>query len=117
MWRGCTARMSKLVAKIVRNAMANNACRIGSREVLKGIGSARLIICSSSVGKDVLDRIRGSGNSAAYIYQIDRNSMELGRLCGRPFRISVISVEDVSKEDLDALIAEKGSGTGTGTGT
>ncbi|MEM2922891.1 MAG: ribosomal L7Ae/L30e/S12e/Gadd45 family protein [Candidatus Nitrosocaldus sp.] len=99
--------MSKLIARIVRNAMASNSCRIGSREVLKGISNAKLIICSSSVSKDVVDRLRSDGNnSSAYIYHIDKNSMELGRLCGKPFRVSIISVEDVSKEDLDALIAE-----------
>ncbi|MEM0029377.1 MAG: ribosomal L7Ae/L30e/S12e/Gadd45 family protein [Candidatus Nitrosocaldus sp.] len=100
--------MSKLVSKIVRNAMASNACRIGSREVLKGIGNAKLIICSRSVSKDMVDKIRSNSNASAYIYHIDKNSLELGRLCGRPFRISVVSVEDVSKEDLDALMAEEG---------
>ncbi|MFN4336106.1 MAG: ribosomal L7Ae/L30e/S12e/Gadd45 family protein [Candidatus Nitrosocaldus sp.] len=99
--------MSKLVAKIVRNAIANNACRIGSREVLKGIGDAKLVICSRSIRKDVIDKI--SSNASVYIYRIDKNSLELGRLCGRPFRVSVVSVEDVSKEDLDALIAEGGA--------
>ncbi|MEO9365450.1 MULTISPECIES: ribosomal L7Ae/L30e/S12e/Gadd45 family protein [Candidatus Nitrosocaldus] len=98
--------MSKLIAKIVRNAMASNSCRIGSREVLKDINNAKLIICSRSVSRDVVERLRSNGNSSAYIYNIDKNSMELGRLCGKPFRISIISVMDVSKEDLDALIAE-----------
>ncbi len=107
--------MSRLVAKIVRNAMANSACRIGSREVLKGIGNAKLIICSRSIRRDVMDKISSSSTSV-YIYKIDKNSLELGRLCGKPFRVSVVSVEDVSREDLDALMAEGGVGAEEATG-
>ncbi|MEM0364976.1 MAG: ribosomal L7Ae/L30e/S12e/Gadd45 family protein [Candidatus Nitrosocaldus sp.] len=98
--------MSKLIAKIVRNAIASNSCKIGSREVMKHIGNAKLIICSRSVSKDVAEKLKSYENSSTHIYYIDKNSMELGRLCGKPFRISIISVENVSKEDLDALIAE-----------
>lgn len=98
---------SRLIAKIVRNAMMSNACRIGSREVLKNIDRAKLIICSRSVSKDLLDKIRSNG--AVYIHHIDKNSLELGRLCGKPFRVSVVSVEEVSREDMDALLAEERS--------
>jgi len=108
--------VSSILAKIIRNAIEKRAYKVGSKEVLKHILNARLIICSNSLNKDVLEKIneaskaRDGNNDKSdtplLIYHINKNSVELGRLIGKPFRVSIISIEDVDKEDLDTLAKE-----------
>ncbi len=104
--------MSKILAKIIRSAVEKKAYKLGSKEVLKNISNAKLIICSSSLSNDVLEKItkvskgKGDNNGDILVYRIDKNSVELGRLIGKPFRVSIISIEDVDKEDIDTLVKE-----------
>ncbi len=97
--------MSKILAKIIRNAVEKKAYRIGSKEVLKHLSDAKLIICSNSLSKDVREKIESIKDSIL-VYNINKNSVELGRLVGKPFRVSVISIEDANSEDLDAVAKE-----------
>ncbi len=97
--------MSKTLARIIRNAVEKKAYRVGSREVLKHLSDAKLIICSNSLSNDAREKIESMRDSIL-VYNINKNSVELGRFVGKPFRVSVISIEDAEREDLDALAKE-----------
>jgi large subunit ribosomal protein L30e len=97
--------MVSILDRIIRQAIEMNAYRIGTREVMKNISNAKLIVCSRSLRKDVLESIDNHAkNSNIPVYNINKNSMELGRVVGKPFRVSVISIEQVDDELLKELV-------------
>jgi large subunit ribosomal protein L30e len=100
-------KMSKELAKIIKDAISSNKCNIGSKEVLHSAKNAKLIVCSNSLSKDAKKKIEETASSARIpVYNFNDTSVQLGRLCNKPFRISVISVDTASDSDLSAVLEE-----------
>ncbi len=99
--------MSKVLAKVIKDAISSNKYKIGGKEVLHSVKNAKLIVCSNSLAEDTKTNIEKTARSAGIpIYNLADTSMQLGRLCNRPFRISVISIEDASNSDISAALQE-----------
>lgn len=99
--------MSKLLSKIIRDAIASNSCKIGTREALGSINDAKIIVCSSSLPSDTKKKIEESARSRHIpIYNFDDGSVEMGRLCNKPFRISVLSITSGNESEISALLKE-----------
>ncbi len=99
--------MSKVLAKVIKDAISSNKCKIGSKEVLDSLKSAKLIVCSNSLVEDTKKKIDEIAGSAGIpIYNLNDTSMQLGRLCNKPFRISVISIEDAGNSDISMVLQE-----------
>jgi len=97
--------MVSILDRIIRQAIEVNAYRIGTREVMKNVSNAKLIVCSRSIRRDVLESIYNhANNNNIPVYHINKNSMELGRVVGKPFRVSIISIEQVDDELLKELV-------------
>ncbi len=99
--------MSKILSKVLRNAMVNNGYIVGGKEVLKSIDKARLVILSNTVDKELKKKIEEACKSRSIpIYKIDNTSKELGRLCNKPFRVSMLSLSYIEDNDLEALLRD-----------
>jgi large subunit ribosomal protein L30e len=93
------------LAKIVKDAIASNKCRIGTRQVLQSVKGSDLIIVSKSVGdiaKSKLEERAKLSNIPMYIF--DGTSIQLAKLCGKPFRISAITIKGSTDEEIGALM-------------
>ena len=99
--------MSKLLEQIIKDSLSSNTCRIGGKEVLRSVKNSKLIVCSKSLPADVKINLEQSGKDANVpIYYFNNTSMVLGRLCNKPFRISVISIDNTSKSDISSVLEE-----------
>jgi len=99
--------MSKVLAKVIKDAISSNKCKIGRKEVLHSAKSSRLIVCSNSLPEDTKKEIEEAARPAHIpIYNFNDTSMQLGRLCNKPFRISVISIDTTSDSDISAVLEE-----------
>ncbi|MEM2759538.1 MAG: ribosomal L7Ae/L30e/S12e/Gadd45 family protein [Nitrososphaerales archaeon] len=99
--------MSKILEQIIKDSFASNKCRVGTRDVLRSIKNSKLIICSQSLSDDVKSKLEQAVKSSNVpIYRFDSTSLELGRLCNKPFRISVISIDSSSSSDITAILEE-----------
>ena len=99
--------MSKILAKVIKDAISSNKCKIGRKEVLHSAKSSKLIVCSSSLPEDTKKKIEETARSARIpIYNFTDTSVQLGRLCNKPFRISVISIDTASDSDISAVLEE-----------
>jgi len=99
--------MSKVLAKVIKDAVSSNKCNIGHKEVLHSAKSSKLIVYSSSLPEDTKKKIEEAARSARVpVYNFNDTSVQLGKFCNKPFRISVISVNAVSGSDLSALLEE-----------
>ncbi len=99
---------SRALQKVIRNALSNKSCRFGSREVLGSVKNkkSKLIVRSSSLPADAAKEIMdAAGSSKVPVYNFADTSVELGRLCNRPFRVSVLSV-DSADDSISELLAE-----------
>ncbi|MFQ5921106.1 MAG: ribosomal L7Ae/L30e/S12e/Gadd45 family protein [Nitrososphaerales archaeon] len=99
---------SKTLGKVIKNAISSKSCKMGTRQVLNSVknNSSKLVICSNSLPDDAATKLREAAGSQVPIYNFEDTSVELGRLCNRQFRISVISIDAASDSDISALLQE-----------
>ena len=98
--------MVKTLEKIVKNAITDNKYKSGTKEVLHSMRGSKLIVISNSVApKDKLKLEEEAKSSNIPIYRFQGNSVQLGKLCNKPFRISIMSLKSGSDEDINSLIS------------
>ena len=99
--------MSKLLEKIIKDAMEGDKCALGAKEVVTFIKNSKLVILSDSVPKNKLQKIHETAkNSKISILNFKGSSVALGRLCGTQFRISAISLKNLSETNLKSILKE-----------
>ncbi|MEM2856025.1 MAG: ribosomal L7Ae/L30e/S12e/Gadd45 family protein [Candidatus Nitrosocaldaceae archaeon] len=99
--------MSKTIHKILRDAIMNNQYIIGSKEVMKNMDKAKLVITSNTLDGYMRKKINDvCKEKNIIVYNLNNTSRELGRLCNKPFRVSILSITNVEEKDLEALTKE-----------
>lgn len=99
----------KTLEKVIKDAVAANKYSSGTRQVLKTAKDAKLIIVSRSLDAEdraKLDEQAKSGKAA--VYEFGGNSVQLGKLCNMPFRVSAIAIRGTGDKEIAAIMAEKG---------
>jgi large subunit ribosomal protein L30e len=95
----------KRLQKVLRDAVADNKIRVGSKEVLQYIKGTKLIVLSNSLTTGIIENIKKTAEESNIpIYNYPGNSILLGRLCNLSFRTSVVSLRNISDEDVKAIM-------------
>ena len=98
--------MVKILEKVVKNAVTENKYKSGAKEVLQSMKGSKLVIMSTSLGLDERLKLEKQANSFNIpIYRFEGNSVQLGKLCNKPFRISIISIKSGSNEEITSIIS------------
>ena len=98
--------MIKTLEKVVKNAITENKYKSGAKEVLQSLKGSKLLIMSKSLGLDDKQKLENQANSLKIpIYHFEGNSVQLGKLCNKPFRISIISIKSASNEEISSIIS------------
>jgi large subunit ribosomal protein L30e len=103
--------MVKTLEKVVKSAIAEKKYKSGTKEVLQSIRGSKLIIISKSISEDdrkKLEKQAKSLNVPVYFFQ--GNSVQLGKLCNKTFRISIVSLKSGSNEDIRSIISDNSKG-------
>ena len=99
--------MVKLLEKIIKDAMDDKKCSLGTKEVIGSMKNSKLIILSQSIPQNTLQKIQETAtNSKVPTLNFKGSSVELGRLCGTQFRISALSLKTLSETNLKTLLKE-----------
>jgi large subunit ribosomal protein L30e len=99
--------MAKLLEKAIKDAMDDNKCSVGAKEVIGSMKNSKVIILSESVPKNMLQKIQETAKSSQVpTLDFKGSSVELGRLCGTQFRISALSLKTLSETNLKTLLKE-----------
>ena len=99
--------MTKLLEKVIKEAMEDNKCSLGAKEVVTSMKSSKLIILSDSIPKNILQKIHENAkNSKVPTMNFKGSSVTLGRLCGTQFRISVLSLKALNDVNLKSILKE-----------
>ena len=102
--------MSKMknLEKIIKEAKSSNKYKEGIKEVKSSIKGSKLIIVSSSLNAadgEFLEK--SSKDHKIPIYHYNDNSIKLGKLFNRPYRISAVALKVVSEDDINALLGSQ----------
>jgi ribosomal protein L7Ae-like RNA K-turn-binding protein len=96
----------KKLKKVLKDSVTNDKIRTGTKEVLQHIKGTNLILTSTSVSGDYLDRVKKlSEESNIPLYNFSGNSTLLGRLCGLSYRTNMVSLKNVSEEDIKSILS------------
>jgi large subunit ribosomal protein L30e len=98
--------MGKLLEKALKDALGENKCVLGVKQVLQSIKDAKLIVVSKSVSEESLKKLQSSKGEKLTTLQFDGTSVALGKLCGTQFRISAASLSSIPDSNIKAILKE-----------
>jgi large subunit ribosomal protein L30e len=97
--------MVKVLNKVIKDLVAPGKYKCGHKEVLPSIKASKLLILSNSVPLLARSEIEEkSRESTVPICYYEGNSVQLGKLCNKPFRVSVIALKSGTEEDINVIL-------------
>jgi large subunit ribosomal protein L30e len=98
--------MGKLLEKALKDALGENKCVLGIKQVLQSMKNAKLVIISKSVSEESLEKIQSSKGEKVTTLQFDGSSVALGKVCGLQFRISAAALTSIPESNIKAILKE-----------
>jgi large subunit ribosomal protein L30e len=96
----------QLLGRVLKDAMKTGKYTLGTREVLSEIKSSKVVIAASSLpGKDGESLKAEAEKNKVPVVWTDKTSAQLGRLLGRPYKVSAVALRSISDQDLRQLQA------------
>jgi large subunit ribosomal protein L30e len=94
------------IRRALRTAVSTGDVYIGTSQTKKSVekGKAKLVIISKNCPASEYETMQESGSVP--IYKFDGTNMELGAACGKPFSISMLSIQKAGDSDILALRKE-----------
>ena len=100
----------KALEKVIKDAVAADKYKSGVKEVLHSVKSSKLIIVSKSIASADRAKLDDQAKTAnVAVYEYPGNSMQLGKLCNRPFRVTAIAINSGTAAEIEAIMSEKGA--------
>ena len=96
----------QLLGRVLKEAMKSGKYTLGTKEVVSEVKSSKLVIAAASLpGKSGKMLREEAEKNKVPLLVLDRNSAQLGRLLGRPYKVSAVAIRSVSESDLRQLQA------------
>jgi large subunit ribosomal protein L30e len=99
--------MVKIIEKVLKDAMSANKYKCGTKEVLQSMKGSKLIMLSNSLRSESRSKLEEQAKSYKVpLYAFDGNSLKLGKLCNKPFRISVIALKSGTDAEINSIVSD-----------
>ena len=100
----------KILEKTLKDAVKENQCILGTKEVLNSISKSKLIVLSRSIQTETRQKIESDAKKSKIpTLTFNDTSVNLGKLCGLQFRVSTLSLPQISDSDITSLKKESES--------
>jgi large subunit ribosomal protein L30e len=100
--------LGKLLEKALKDALNDNKCVLGSKQVIQSIKGAKLVVISNSVTPEDLKKIQDSTSDGKIsTLNFDGTSIALGKLCGLQYRVSAASLTSIADSNVKAILKEE----------
>jgi large subunit ribosomal protein L30e len=100
--------MGKLLEKTLKDALKEDKCILGVKQVVQSIKDAKLVVISKSLSDGELEQIQKSTSDGKIsTLNFDGTSVALGKLCGLQFRVSAASLTSVADSNIKAILKEE----------
>jgi len=98
----------KALEKVIKDAVAADKYKSGVKEVLQSVKGTKLIIVSKSIDSGDRAKLEEQAKTAnVAVYEYPGTSVQLGKLCNKPFRITAIAIKSGTAAEIEAIMAEK----------
>jgi len=97
----------QVLARVLKEAVKSGKYTIGTKEVISELKSAKMVIAASTlsiVESEEGGLVKEAEKNKVPVVKIDKSSAQLGRMLGRPFRVSAISLRVVAEGDFRQLV-------------
>jgi large subunit ribosomal protein L30e len=100
--------MGKLLEKALKDAINDDKCVLGAKEVIQSIKDAKLVVISKSLTGNELKQIQKSTDDGKIsTLNYGGTSIALGKLCGLQFRVSAASLTSIADTNVKAILKEE----------
>ncbi|MFM7795362.1 MAG: ribosomal L7Ae/L30e/S12e/Gadd45 family protein [Candidatus Nitrosotenuis sp.] len=100
--------MGKLLEKALKDALNENKCILGTKQVIQSIKNAKLVVLSKSMTPKELEKIQEfSKDDKVSTLNFDGTSVALGKLCGLQYRVSAASLTSIADSNIKAILKEE----------
>ncbi|MEM2159984.1 MAG: ribosomal L7Ae/L30e/S12e/Gadd45 family protein [Candidatus Nitrosotenuis sp.] len=100
--------MGKLLEKALKDALNDNKCVLGAKQVIQSIKNAKLVILSKSLTPAELEKIQNSAKDEKIsTLEFNGTSVALGKLCGLQYRVSAASLTSIADSNVKAILKEE----------
>ena len=100
----------QVLARVLKEAIKSGKYTVGSKEVLSELKTAKMVVAASATrGSAILDGrlVREAEKNKVPVVRIDRSSTQLGKMVGKPFRVSAVALRAVAEGDYRQLVASQ----------
>jgi ribosomal protein L30E len=97
----------QVLVRVLKEAMKSGKYTIGTKEVISDLKSSKMIIAASTISSKDSDEgglVKEAERNKVPIVRIDKSSAQLGKMIGRPFRVSAIALRVVAEGDFRQLV-------------
>jgi large subunit ribosomal protein L30e len=97
----------RTLEKVIKEAVSSDKYKSGVKEVLQSVKGSKLIIASRSLAGHDRNKLEEHAKAAGVsVYEYPGTSVQLGKLCNKPFRITAIAIKTGTTEEVAAIISE-----------
>jgi large subunit ribosomal protein L30e len=97
----------RTLEKVIKEAIASDKYKSGVKEVLQSVKGSKLIILSNTVPNADRSKIEEQAKSAnVALYDYPGTSVQLGKMCNKPFRINAIALKSGSADEINSILSE-----------
>ena len=94
---------NKEFSKTLQDIISTQKCIIGSKKTLNG----KLLLYSPHLNSYNLDKVlKLSDEHSVKTVKYPGNSLSLGKICGKPFRISMLLIKSSENIDLNQIFSD-----------
>lgn len=100
----------QVLARVLKEATKSGKYTIGTKEVISQLKSTKVVIKAGALGsatsaeKTLLAQAEKNG---VPVVRVDKSSVQLGKMIGRPFRVSAIALRVVAEGDYRQLVGSQ----------
>ena len=95
----------KLFRKTMNAVVKNGKYDLGLKESMKSLKNVKLLVYSDNLDEVTITKIEKScKKSSIPTIAYPGSSMTLGHICGKPFKVSSISVKSTGDADISTLV-------------
>jgi large subunit ribosomal protein L30e len=94
----------QVLGRVLKEAMKGGKYTLGTKEVVSEVKSSKVVIAASPMSGKSGERLKlEAEKNKVPVVILDRNSAQLGKLLGRPYKVSAIALRQISESDLRQL--------------
>ena len=97
----------QVLARVLKEALKTGKFTIGTKEVISELKSSKMVIAASTIsilGSPEGDLLKEAEKNKVPVVKIDKSSAQLGKMMGKPFRVSSIALRVVAEGDFRQLV-------------